>query len=220
MTAIVFDLDGTLIDSVPDIHAIANDVLAAQGAEAISLAEARDFIGNGAAVFVERMRTARGLPQDRQDEMHAVFLERYLTAVTLTELYPGVRAALERLTAGGWRIGLCTNKPVSATRAVLAHLQIETFFETVIGGDSLPVNKPDPAPLHAAFDALGGGTKLYVGDSEVDAQTALAAKVPFALFTEGYRKTPVAALPHQWRFSQFDRLEEIAAAAASDRRIA
>ena len=77
------------------------------------------------------------------------------------------------------------------------------------GGDSLPVNKPDPAPLAACFKGLGQSGGLYVGDSEVDAETAHAAGIPFALFTEGYRKTPVAALPHAYSFSDFSKLPDI-----------
>ncbi len=212
MARIVFDLDGTLIDSLPDIHAIANAVLAEEGAKPLSLAEARGFVGNGAAVFVARMRGARGLAEADQDRLHSAFVSRYDRAVGRTHPYPGAMAALEHLADAGHRLGLCTNKPIAPTRSVLGHLALDWFFDHVLGGDSLPVKKPDPTPLQAVFSALGEGPMIYVGDSEVDAETADRAGVPFLLFTEGYRKTPVADLPHAAAFDEFDALPGIVAA--------
>ena len=206
MARIVFDLDGTLIDSAPDIHAGANGILADEGLLPLTLDEARSFIGNGAAVFVARMRAARGVPDSEQARLHAEFTRRYETFVGLTVIYPGVVEALEALAAEGHGLGICTNKPLRPTRAVLAHLGLDRFFGAVFGGDSLPVHKPDPAPLHAAFEALGAGPALYVGDSEVDAETAQRAGAPFLLFTEGYRKSPVAEMPHDIAFASFTEL--------------
>ena len=207
----MFDLDGTLIDSAPDIHAGANVLLAEEGCEPLQPAETRSFIGRGVPVFIARMRAARGLPEAMQDPLVARFLARYDTAVGLTRPYPGVREALERLAGAGHRLGICTNKPIRPCRAVLAHLELDRFFETVWGGDSLPVRKPDPAPLDAAFEALGAGPRLYVGDSEVDAETAMRAGVPFLLFTEGYRQRPAAELPHAGAFDRFEALPALAA---------
>ena len=206
MARIVFDLDGTLIDSAPDIHGIANALLAQEGHDPITLAQARDFIGNGAGVFVQKMRAARDISDTEQDRLLADFVSRYDDAVTLTQPYPGVEAALQRLSDQGHRLGICTNKPIRPCCAVLMHLGLDQYFQTFWGGDSLPVHKPDPAPLHAAFDALGQGPVIYVGDSDVDAETALRANVPFLLFTEGYRKSPVVKLPHTRAFSHFDDL--------------
>ncbi len=208
---VVFDLDGTLIDSAPDIHALANRVLAQWGAEPIALAAARDFIGNGAGVFVARMRAARGIGDDQQAPMLAAFMGGYHGAVGLTVPYPGVAAALEALAATGHALGVCTNKPAAPARAVLRHVGLLDHFAVVVGGDSLAVTKPDPAPLLSAFDALPSGAAVYVGDSEVDAATAKAAGVPFLLFTEGYRKQPVGALPHAAAFDRWDDLPALVA---------
>ena len=208
MPTVIFDLDGTLIDSAPDIRAAANAVLALEGLAPLDAAQTRSFIGAGAASFVERMAAAR-LPRPdplRARRMLEGFIDRYEGAVNLTRPYPGVVAALEDLTGRGWSLGLCTNKPLAPTRAVLTHLALARFFSVVVGGDSLPVRKPDPAPLTHAIAALGGGPVVYVGDSEVDAATASAAGVPFALFTEGYRQSPVAALAHDFAFSDFAAL--------------
>lgn len=209
MARIVFDLDGTLIDSAPDIHGIANALLVQEGKEAISLDQARDFIGNGASVFVAKMRAARDIPDTQHDRLLADFVSRYDDAVTLTVPYPGVEAALQSLVDAGHALGICTNKPVRPCKAVLAHLGLDRFFQTFWGGDSLPVQKPDPEPLNAAFNALPDGPELYIGDSDVDAETAQRAMVPFLLYTEGYRKQPVEEMPHSVAFSDFADLPAI-----------
>ncbi|UWR21925.1 phosphoglycolate phosphatase [Sulfitobacter sp. S190] len=206
MMRIVFDLDGTLIDSAPDIRGIANTLLAAEGAAALSLAETHSFIGNGVSVFVQHMVQARDLRPADAPRLETAFKAAYAQAHDLTTVYPGVTDALAMLRAAGHRLGVCTNKPLAPAQAALAHFGLAGNFDVVIGGDSLPQRKPDPAPLHAAFGALGTGPTAYVGDSEVDARTAQAAEVRFALFTEGYRKGPVDSIPHTAVFDHFDRL--------------
>ena len=217
MTAVIFDLDGTLIDSAPDIHAASNQVLHDAGFAPLSLAQVRSFIGKGVPHLVARLLEASGEPPSgpQHAAMVARFTARYESAVGLTRPYPGVAAALEALAANGLGLGLCTNKPVAPAKAVLRHLGLDHHFKVLIGGDSLAQRKPDPAPLRAALAALGGGVAVYVGDSEVDAATAAAARLPFALFTEGYRKTPVADLPHAAAFADFAALPEIIAQLAA-----
>ena len=209
MARIVFDLDGTLIDSAPDIHNVANSVLKAVGGISITLQDTRTFIGNGASVFVEKMRKARNIPDEKHPEMLASFIEQYETAVDLTKPYANLVETLQLLKRNEHRLGICTNKPIGATHAVLKHLELTDNFETVWGGDSLSVRKPDAAPLIAAFNALDVGSQIYVGDSEVDSETAQNAKVPFVLFTEGYRKKPVQEVPHMAKFSDYSELPEI-----------
>ena len=214
---LVFDLDGTLIDSAPDIHAAACIALAAEGLPPVTAEQSRSFIGNGSSVFIARLEraTAGQSEPERHARMLARFLEVYATSHDRTRPYAGVPETLALLRGAGWRLGLCTNKPVGPARAVLAHLGWAEVFETIIGGDSLPVIKPDPAPLRAVIESLGDGPAVYVGDSEVDAATAQAAGVPFALFTEGYRKTPVETIPHDRAFDRYADLPAIAAALAS-----
>lgn len=209
--AVVFDLDGTLIDSAPDIHASANRLMVEQGFAPFEPAETRAFIGQGVPHFIACCLRARGAAGRPALQAHLVeaFLAGYESAVTLTTVYPGVAEALARLAATQVRLGICTNKPEAPARAVLAHLGLTRHFDVVIGGDSTTQRKPDPMPLRAAVAGIGAGDVVYVGDSEVDAETAARAGLPFALFTEGYRKGPVADLPHHAAFSDFARLPEI-----------
>ena len=209
MAQIVFDLDGTLIDSAPDIRGVANKVLEAEGKGPVSLEQVCGFLGSGTPVFVQNMRAAAGIADSEQERVLANFRALYDGAVHLTELYPGVRAALDLLVSQGHSLGICTNKPIRPCMAVLAHLQLDTAFTKVLGGDSLPVHKPDPAPLIATFDALGVGGRIYVGDSEVDAETAERAGIPFLLYTRGYRKTAVKDLPHTASFDHFSALPDL-----------
>lgn len=217
MTAIVFDLDGTLIDSAPDIRAAANRMLEGEGQPPLDLATIISFIGNGLPKLVERVIGARGLDMADHDRLTGVTLDHYSRAASdLTVAYPGMAAALDRLRGVGHVLGICTNKPEAPARDILRDMDLARYFDAVIGGDSLAVKKPDPAPLRRTFEMLGKGPGLYVGDSEVDAETARNAGVPFLLFTEGYRKSPIAALPHRARFSDFADLPDLVAAALED----
>ncbi|MFN0115546.1 MAG: phosphoglycolate phosphatase [Paracoccaceae bacterium] len=209
---IVFDLDGTLIDSAPDLARAASEVLAAEGLAPVTLAEVTGFIGHGTPVFVDRMMARAGLPPDpaTHRRLHDAYLAAYGDIIRLTVPYPGVPGALATLAAGGWRMGLCTNKPMAPTRAALRHFGWEGLFASVTGGDSLPERKPDPAPLRACLAALGAGPSVYVGDSEVDGETAARAGVPFLLFTGGYRKRAVADIPHRAAFADWAALPALA----------
>ena len=209
MSAVIFDLDGTLIDSAPDIHASANVMLGQIGAEPLEYGAVKSFIGNGVPVLIDRIIAARALPQPHAD-LEALFLAHYNAhSADLTVLYPQVYEVLSALHRAGFALGVCTNKPEAPTRAILQAFDLTQFFSAVIGGDTLAVKKPDPAPLYRATTQLGRQHAVYVGDSEVDAQTATRASLPFALFTEGYRKSPVADLRHDAAFADFAELPAI-----------
>ncbi len=207
---VVFDLDGTLIDSAPDIHAAVNAVLRDVDVPPLTLDQIRGFIGGGVELLWHRIIVATHLLETEQRPLMAAFMARYSRSTALTRLYPGVIEALGVLADRGHPLGLCTNKPMQPTRAVLAHFGIEDLFATIIAGDSLPERKPHPAPLRAALAALGAEPDapkgIFVGDSEIDAETAEAVPVPLMLFTHGYRKTPVEQLPHFAAFDHFDAL--------------
>lgn len=212
---VIFDLDGTLIDSAPDIHKVSNEVLVAEGLGPFDMATIRSFIGHGMPYLVRRLLEAHGIDDEaRVARMIADFSSRYDGAVDLTRLYPGAAEALRALVAQGHTLGLCTNKPEAPARAVMRHLGILDHFTAVIGGDSVPQRKPEPEPLWVTIAACGGGPALFVGDSEVDAATAAAAGVPLIVHTEGYRKVPAEDFPHVALFSDFAALPGIVAVQA------
>ncbi|WP_321449672.1 phosphoglycolate phosphatase [uncultured Cohaesibacter sp.] len=210
MKAIVFDLDGTLVDSVPDLHDTANRLLAAHDCAPLELAQVRSFVGNGIPVLVEKICRAADLAFDESNR--ETIIGEYLSTYDLvledknTQPFPGVRACLESLKAKGLMLGLCTNKPEAPTRIILQDLDFEHFFSNVIGGDTLPQRKPSPEPLWVSYEGFDLKDCLFVGDSEVDAATAAAAGVDCALYADGYRQTPLDELPHAFSFTDFSQL--------------
>lgn len=197
----VFDLDGTLIDSAPDLHVAANRLLTEEGQPALSLAQVRAMVGEGVSRLVERLFDAFDITLSETalerytDRFRALYLEE---PCTLTQPMPGARACLDAL-AGDHVLALCTNKPVVHTRAILEHLDLARCFASVVGGDSLAVRKPDPAPLRLAIDEAGGrpGMTVFIGDSRIDLATGEALGVPVVLVEGGYSHVPATAMPAQ-----------------------
>jgi phosphoglycolate phosphatase len=197
--AVLFDLDGTLIDSVPDIHAALNSLLAEEGLRPLSVPRVTGFVGHGVARLVDRAfaHLDRPLRGEALDAMVVRFSALYgAKAAVLTRPFPGVEPALAALHAQGIRLGVCTNKPAAITRSILKALGLAPRFDAVIGGDSTPERKPGPAPLLACLKALDApaGRALYIGDSETDVLTARNAGLPVILVSYGYTGIPAAAL--------------------------
>ena len=209
MAAIIFDLDGTLVQSAPDIHSAVNQMLVQNGQLELTLEVVSSFIGNGVPKLIERVMAASEITYT--GNTHAQLLKQFsdFYAAMPTEksyLFAGVTDLLEKLSADGFKLAVCTNKPFDLTVKVLSGLNITPYFNAVIGGDSLPVNKPDPAMLLKTMDMLEVQDCIYVGDSEVDASTAQNADQPFFFYTEGYSKIPFSQLVAEARFSHFDDL--------------
>jgi phosphoglycolate phosphatase len=210
--AVIFDLDGTLVDSAPAIRQVGNELLAQMGLDELSLDEARSFIGHGAGRFLERAFAARGLQldadefADRLEQFHALYAAAPGDA---NQPFSGCDTVLRDLRNDGVPIGLCTNKPMAPTQNVLHALGWLELFDTVVSGDCVTLKKPDPAPLWLAAERLGAARPIYVGDSEVDEAAARAAGLAFVLFTKGYRSVPIESLAPDRVFSDHAELPAI-----------
>ena len=187
-TTLVFDLDGTLVDSAPDIATAINALFAELDLPAVELALIRRMIGDGAPVLLERALAHVGAVQTAADLMPRFSVHYGENAVRLTTVYPAVVETLTQLRDLGCRLGVCTNKPIGPTRAVLAALSLDALIEVVIGGDSLPQRKPAPEPLLAVIRTLDGtpDNAVLIGDSAVDLACAEAAGVPAIIIPSGY----------------------------------
>ncbi|MBL8697147.1 MAG: phosphoglycolate phosphatase [Alphaproteobacteria bacterium] len=194
MTAVIFDLDGTLVDSAPDLVGALDALLREFGRDPVGAA-GRTMIGDGAAKLVERGFMARGGLPLALPELSRRFVEIYESRLTeLTRPFAGVDATLTALRARGLGLGVCTNKPDRATRVLLDALDLARHFTAVVGGDG--VRKPAPDPVHRTLAGLGASADrtLFVGDSPVDLAAARAAGTPVVLVSFGYTATPARAL--------------------------
>jgi phosphoglycolate phosphatase len=207
---VAFDLDGTLADTAPDLAASLNHALIALGRPAVPTDSVRHLVGHGARALLRRgLATGGPAPEALVDEAYPIFIDFYAAHICDgTRPYAGVEAALASLRAAGARLALCTNKPERLTHLLLEALGWADRFDSVVGGDTLPVRKPDPTPLREAIARAGGGPAAFVGDSITDADTARAAGLPFVAVSFGFRDRPVEALGADAVIDEFARLAE------------
>ena len=194
---LVFDLDGTLVDSVPDLRAALNEMLRERGRPPLSPTEVRRMVGDGVPAMVARALAAGGSDPVGAGRALARFLEIYeANAVRLTRPYPDVRETLEALRRRGYRTAVCTNKPQRATMAVIEGLGFLPLFDGIAGGDRFPVKKPDPGHLLRLIGELGADVEatVMIGDNEHDAAVARAAGVPLVLMRYGYARVAPESL--------------------------
>lgn len=195
---VVFDLDGTLVDSAPDLAAAMNHVLAGMGRPTLPEASVRAMVGAGARALIERgLGATGGVPADfDMAPALARFLDWYgANIVRATRPFPGAEALLDGLAASGIALGLCTNKPQALTEALLAGLDLARHFGCVTGADAVPARKPDPAHLGHVLDRLGGdGPALMIGDTATDVAAARALGLPVVLVDFGYSPVPAREL--------------------------
>lgn len=209
--AIVFDLDGTLIDSAAEIHAVATQLMTELGLRPFTLAETTRFIGHGVASLVHSCLDHRGVaPNDtRRGPAIDRFLEIYETEPAgQARLFKGAQHCLEGLHESGIPLGICTNKSHPIAVKVVQALDLNRLVSSVVGGGQTQALKPDPSMLDMSMSELcvSPAETLYVGDSEVDEATAKAAGVPFALYSAGYRKKPVNAFEASFAFDRYPDL--------------
>ena len=198
-TSIVWDLDGTLVDSAPDLASALNTVLDKRGFFTHPIDVVRTMIGNGVPKLVERGFNAVGVRPDpaQLDELVAMFTHEYkVCAIDNTRPFPGVVEALQEIHSMNIPMGVCTNKPEAFTRQILEGLGLSGFFSSVIGGDSTRARKPDPEPVLACLRGLVSepASGLMIGDSVHDVHAAHAAGVTIGVVPWGYRTAPVEDL--------------------------
>jgi phosphoglycolate phosphatase len=218
--AIIFDLDGTLVDSAEDLRAALNVLLGELNLRPIAASEIKGMIGDGVLKLVERaLVAASGDPRDK-DVLLPPFLRIYqANPATRTRCYPEVTETLEQLRRRGFRMAVVTNKPVFATKQILQALSLAEFFPVVIGGDTLPKRKPDPAQLLEAARQLGVqvGQTLMVGDNIHDVEAAHAAGMHCIAVSYGYHHCPPAEFNADGVIDRFGELPSFVINPASNR---
>ena len=197
-TAILFDLDGTLVDTAPDLHEALNAALAAQGRAGVPAETVRVMVGDGARKLVERGLAATGdMTEAAVEAGTARFLEHYAANLSrLSRPFPGVTETLIELKARGCRLAVCTNKLVRFSERLLEDLALAPYFDAVVGGDSLSVRKPDPGHITGTLARLGASAEsaVMVGDSANDVQSARGAGIPAIVVSFGYTMIPAGEL--------------------------
>jgi phosphoglycolate phosphatase len=197
--AVIWDLDGTLIDSAPDLTTALNVLLRENNRAALKTVAVRAMIGNGVGKLVERgfLATGKAVAVSSLPFLVDRFLRIYqIRATDKTTLYPGAHDALRRFQEANIRQAICTNKPEAVSRQILGDLSIAGYFDAVVGGDTTSSRKPDPLPLRDCLQALAvsGVDSLMIGDTAVDVATARAANVRIGIVTHGYARQPAKTL--------------------------
>jgi phosphoglycolate phosphatase len=197
--AIIWDLDGTLIDSAPDLATALNTVLNEQGQNSLTIPQVRTMVGGGVAKLIERAFRGSRVELDAEGVEALVpgFMEIYTNCATdKTALLPAAGLVLNYFHNAGVKQGLCTNKPEGVTKKILHALNIHGFLSSVIGGDSTAQKKPHPLPLQIVMEQLGVTPHecIMVGDSGADVGAARAAGIPVILVPDGYISVPAGSL--------------------------
>jgi phosphoglycolate phosphatase len=208
---LVFDLDGTLAETAPDLMAALNFVLVGEGVAPVPIEAARRLLGAGGRVLIKRgfALAGRTLDAPTLEALFAAFITHYNAHIAdRSYLFPGVVAVLDRCDAAGWPVAVCTNKLEHSSKLLLGKLGVSDRFAFICGQDTFGVGKPDPKPLIETIRAAGGDLTraVMIGDSRTDIDTARAAGVPVVAVDFGYTDVPVAELGPDRVISHFDAL--------------
>jgi phosphoglycolate phosphatase len=211
MLTIVFDLDGTLVDTAPDLIDTLNYTLKQHGLSVVPFETARPSIGGGARAMIENALASKGresTPAD-VDRLYAAFVAHYAEHLAdRSRPFPHVEAALDRLAADGCRLAVCTNKLEWLSKRLLDALRLSQRFAAICGQDTFGVLKPDPKMFRLTVERAGGEAKraIMIGDSVTDIRTARAAHVPVVAVDFGYTAVPIASLRPDRVISSFVQL--------------
>jgi phosphoglycolate phosphatase len=209
--AVVLDLDGTLVDTAPDLAQATNHVLTQNGRRNVSLDEVRHLVGQGARKLIKRgfALTGDDLAEDRVEALFDQFIDYYGTHISeRSRPFPGVIALLDRCRDDGINLAVCTNKQEGLSLRLLADLNLTHYFSAVIGADTVGVAKPDPAPYREAVRRAGASvqTSVMIGDSGTDVLLARAVGVPVIAVSFGYCDRPVAEFEPDYVVDHFDEV--------------
>jgi phosphoglycolate phosphatase len=196
---LIFDLDGTLVDSLPDLAATLNTLLKCEGLEPLDLENVRPMVGKGARVLLQKGFEANGRPlsANRLEELFLDFLVYYGDNIAKhTEPFPHVCEAIDQLAEDGWRFAICTNKTEALARKLLDTLDLAWRFKTIVGADTFDVRKPHPGHILQTIKLSGGHPErsIMVGDSISDVRAAKDANIPVIGVTFGYTDIPMQQL--------------------------
>jgi phosphoglycolate phosphatase len=217
---IVFDLDGTLVDTAPDLVDTLNVILAQEGFAPLGYKDARNFVGGGARAMIARGFNAQGraLSPNKLEQLFKDFIAHYSDHLTDRSLpFPGLIDALDLLTARGFRFAVCTNKLEALSVKLLGKLGLADRFVAICGQDTFGMQKPDPEILRRTVSAAGGRmqTTVMIGDSVTDVRTARAAGVAVIAVDFGYNERPIAEFCPDRIISHFSELPVSVAALSS-----
>jgi phosphoglycolate phosphatase len=211
--AVIFDLDGTLVDTAPDLVAALNSVLTAEGHQPINTTDLRHLVGHGVRAMFEHafLRAAQNVPPERIAGLTEQFLIFYRTNIARgSKPFPRVPETLDELTTAGAGLGVCTNKAQDLTELLLNELSLSRHFPAVVGGGRTPFSKPDPRHVLEVLKELNGQRTraVFVGDSAVDVQAARAADIPVIAMSYGYTPVPANELGADAVLDDFAELPE------------
>lgn len=214
MPALIFDLDGTLVDTAPDLLDALNVVLTREGRRPANLVDLHHLVGHGAhAMLAEAfIRTGEAAAPDRLPQLIDAFISHYRAHIAdKSRPYPAVAEVLAALRERGARLGVLTNKPQELTVPLLQALELAPLFDAIHGAGRYSYTKPDPRVLHHVIEELGGAGDgaIMIGDSATDVATARAANIPVILRANGYTPTPAHALGANLVFEHFGELPKL-----------
>lgn len=199
---IVIDLDGTLVETAPDLHAALNFVLESEDLRTVDLADIRMMIGDGAKALIRKGLAHNGIEPDENHidtKLWPMFLKHYEANITRhSHLYEGALDALHRLKASGAKLAICTNKAQHLAEQVLSEMDIADQFDSILGGDRAQSKKPDGAHITETVELASGNSQqaIMIGDSHTDERAACDAELPFIMVSFGYGALSGAPLPH------------------------
>ena len=209
--ALIFDLDGTLADTAPDLLGATNAVLAAQGRALLDLGHLRHMVGFGAKALIAQAMEASGAPvtESQMPPLVDIFIAHYTAHIAdNSRLFPGVTETLVRLKIGGARLAVLTNKPQTLTDLLLPELALDGLFAAVYGAGRKAYTKPDPRIFNDVVEDCGGGPAVMIGDSITDLNTARAAGAPCILMSYGFTPVPARELGADLVLDDFAQLPD------------